>query len=69
MTKKYLFNEYEDLINCKDIDVIYIALPNSLHHLWVIKSIQNKVRKTSGNAGPVINNKGIIKYIAYNKFI
>ncbi len=40
--KKYLFNEYEDLINCKDIDVIYIALPNSLHHRWVIKSIQNK---------------------------
>jgi len=40
--KRYLFNEYENLLNCKDIDVIYIALPNSLHHHWVIKSIQNK---------------------------
>ena len=42
LEKKYLFNEYEDLINCKDIDVIYIALPNSFHHHWVIKCIQNK---------------------------
>ena len=40
--KKYLFNEYEDLINCKDIDVIYIALPNSLHHKWMLKCIDKK---------------------------
>ena len=39
---KYLFNSYEDLINCKEIDIVYIALPNSLHHDWVIKSIKNK---------------------------
>ena len=39
---KYLFNSYEDLINCKEIDIVYIALPNSLHHDWIIKSIKIK---------------------------
>ena len=39
--EKFLFNNYEELINCKDIDIIYIALPNFLHHKWVIKCIQN----------------------------
>ena len=39
--KKYSFNSYEDLINCEDVDIIYIALPNSLHHDWVLKSIKN----------------------------
>ena len=27
----YCFNNYENLINCNEIDAIYIALPNSLH--------------------------------------
>lgn len=40
--KKYSFNNYEDLINCKNVDIIYIALPNSLHHFWVIKCINNQ---------------------------
>ena len=39
--EKFLFKNYEDLINCKDVDIIYIALPNSLHHSWIIKSIKN----------------------------
>ena len=29
--EKFLYNNYEDLINCRDIDIVYIALPNSLH--------------------------------------
>ncbi len=29
--KNFCFNNYNDLINCKKIDIIYIALPNSLH--------------------------------------
>ncbi len=40
--KNFLFNNYEDLINCKEIDIIYIALPNNLHHFWILKSIENK---------------------------
>ena len=39
---KFLFNSYDQIINCKDVDIIYIALPNSFHHEWVIKSIKNK---------------------------
>ncbi len=39
---KYLFNNYDQILNCKDVDIIYIALPNSLHHEWVIKAIKNK---------------------------
>lgn len=39
--KDFVFRNYEDLIYCKDVDIIYIALPNSLHHFWIIQSIKN----------------------------
>ena len=35
----YCFSDYEKLIENKDVDIIYIALPNSYHHEWIIKSI------------------------------
>ena len=37
---RYSFNNYEELIDCKDVDIIYIALPNSLHHYWIKKCIK-----------------------------
>ena len=40
--KKYCFIEYENLLNCEDIDIVYIALPNSMHTEWIKKSISNK---------------------------
>jgi len=40
--KEYCFNKYEDLLNCKDIDIVYIALPNSMHEEWIKKSIGRK---------------------------
>ena len=39
---KYCFNNYESMLNCRDIDIIYIALPNSLHYEWIIKCIEKK---------------------------
>jgi predicted dehydrogenase len=42
LENKFLFDNYEDLISCSDIDIIYIALPNSLHHRWIIECIKNK---------------------------
>ena len=36
----YCFLNYDSLLKCKDLDIIYIALPHSLHHEWVIKSIE-----------------------------
>lgn len=42
LENKFLFDNYEDLISCSDLDIIYIALPNSLHHQWIIECIKNK---------------------------
>ena len=39
--KKFLFKNYQDLIDCEKIDIVYISLPNSLHKHWVIKAIKN----------------------------
>ena len=36
----YCFASYDGLLECKDIDIIYIALPHSFHHEWIIKSIE-----------------------------
>ena len=40
--KNFCFSNYESLLECKDLDVVYIALPHSFHHEWVIKSIEKK---------------------------
>ena len=39
--EKFLYKNYEDLINCRDIDIVYIALPNSFHFQWANESIKN----------------------------
>ena len=36
----YCFTNYDSLLECKDLNIVYIALPNSFHHEWVIKSIE-----------------------------
>ena len=38
---KFTFKNYEDLINCKEVDIVYIALPNSLHFYWIMECIKN----------------------------
>ena len=38
--KSFCFNNYSDLINCSDIDIVYIALPNNLHYQWIIECIK-----------------------------
>ena len=40
LEKEYLFNNYEDLIKCDDVDIVYIALPNNLHFEWILKCIE-----------------------------
>ena len=40
--ENFCFNEYESLIKCKDIDIVYIALPNSLHYEWILKCIKER---------------------------
>lgn len=38
----FCFKNYDGLLNCKEIDIIYIALPNSLHYEWITKSIKKE---------------------------
>lgn len=35
-----LYDHYENLIENKDIDVVYIALPNTLHFNWILKNVE-----------------------------
>ena len=37
---KNLFNNYEAILENKNIDIFYISLPNSLHFEWVEKLIE-----------------------------
>tara|TARA_A100001015_G_scaffold297064_1_gene378094 strand:+ start:93 stop:1109 length:1017 start_codon:yes stop_codon:yes gene_type:complete len=36
---KFCFDNYDDLIKSVEIDIIYIALPNSYHYEWINKCI------------------------------
>tara|TARA_B100002051_G_C16647981_1_gene592317 strand:- start:127 stop:1164 length:1038 start_codon:yes stop_codon:yes gene_type:complete len=38
LENEYVFTNYEDLIKSKDVDIVYIALPHSMHKEWCIKS-------------------------------
>jgi len=40
--ENFCFSNYESLLECKDLDIVYIALPHSFHHEWVIKSIEKE---------------------------
>ena len=39
---KFSFKNYQELIDCDEVDIVYIALPNSLHKQWVLNTIKNK---------------------------
>ena len=37
-----IYSDYESILNNKNIDIFYIALPNNLHFEWVLKAIEKK---------------------------
>ena len=39
---KFLYKSYEELIFNKEIDIIYIALPHTMHKEWSLKSVNLK---------------------------
>ena len=39
---KYCYDEYEKLLKNNEVDIIYIALPNSFHNEWIFRSIELK---------------------------
>ena len=40
--ENFCFSNYDSLLECKDLDMVYISLPHSFHHEWVIKSIKKE---------------------------
>ena len=42
INENYCFSNYQELIECEEIDIIYITLPHSLHYEWIIKSLNNE---------------------------
>jgi|GEM_PF-982478 len=36
----HVFDDYNALLNCADIDGVYIALPNAIHFEWVMRAIE-----------------------------
>ena len=38
----HVFSDYDALLECKDIDAVYIALPPALHAEWIIKAANTK---------------------------
>ena len=40
LNSEHCFSKYEDILDCKNLDIIYIALPHSLHSEWSIKCIE-----------------------------
>ena len=41
INKNYVYDHYQELLNCGDIDIVYLALPNNLHYEWILKSIKS----------------------------
>ena len=39
---EFAFKSYEKLIQCDQVDIVYISLPNSMHFYWINKCIENK---------------------------
>ena len=36
----YCYDEYEKLLKNNEVDIVYIALPNSFHNEWIFRSIE-----------------------------
>ena len=60
LDSKNCFTNYQNLIENKEIDIIYIALPTSLHSEWVIKCLNNG-KKVLVEKPATINSYEIIK--------
>jgi predicted dehydrogenase len=48
INNKYVFDNYKQILKCKDIDAVYISLTNNLHKKWVLESLKAKKTHTCG---------------------
>ena len=68
ISENYIFKNYEDLLKCKDVDIVYIALPNNLHYEWVDKCIEkNKKILVEKPAFLKLDHAEVIKEKILNK--
>ncbi len=37
---EHTYSDYQDLLNDPDVDIVYISLPNHLHHEWTIRAAE-----------------------------
>ena len=37
--KDFCYNGYDEILSNNEVDIIYIALPHSLHSKWIIKCV------------------------------
>ena len=57
-----LITSYEDVINDKEIDLVYIPLPNSLHFEWICKVLE--MGKHILVEKPIVLNRYELDYVA-----
>ena len=38
----HAFKDYRELLECSDIDIVYISLANSLHYQWAMEAMKYK---------------------------
>ena len=58
---KYCFPNYQELITCPDIDIIYIALPNSLHAKYINECIK-------ANKNILVEKPAFMEFEDFNNF-
>jgi len=34
------FGSYDEVLRCREVDVVYVALPNSMHHEWTMAALR-----------------------------
>ena len=59
--EKYCFTNYQKLISCPDIDIIYIALPNSLHAKYINECIR-------ANKNILVEKPAFMEFEDFNNF-
>jgi predicted dehydrogenase len=66
--RKNIYDNYEDILNNSDIDILYISLPHTLHKEWCIKAATKKknilVEKPA--ALSLVDIKEILSYVRSN---
>ncbi len=63
---KIVYDNYEDLLNDENIDVVYIALPHNLHFEWALKAMQ-KGKAVFVEKPSVLTTKELKELTAYSK--